>query len=170
MQKQDYKCLYCKKSFSAKDPANFEHLDNNPANNEDWNIALAHVTCNNQKKNNYDYQIIANEQIKKNQEELLSVRKIEEIDGLELRSTELEISKQTFRITEQWITERVQIDGHVLLSDAINCAGYRCRKLTGEGAEITIRRHINQLTCAEGPFMIIRNDSGKRTIVKRTEN
>lgn len=36
-----------------------DHLDNNPENNNDWNLALVHQKCNIDKIENYDYQFIA---------------------------------------------------------------------------------------------------------------
>src|SRR3990167_2247709 len=68
---KDGKCLFCKDPFVST-PANnsmhttYEHLDGNTFNNDPTNLALAHKHCNNEKKHNSDYQIIARQQLQEN--------------------------------------------------------------------------------------------------------
>ena len=51
---------------SASKKAVLEHLDNNHDNNNYWNVTLVHRDCNQRKRTNGDYQIIAREKIVEN--------------------------------------------------------------------------------------------------------
>ncbi len=64
-------CCYCEQRFinnTSKWKKTWEHLDNDETNEELWNLMWAHWYCNQKKKYFIDYQIMAQDLIKKNQE------------------------------------------------------------------------------------------------------
>ena len=82
-------------------------------------------------------------------------------------SNEIEINKQNFEITQQYLTEVIETDDSIEYKDAVNSVAMLCKKKTGHGSTQSVREYLNMLTSREGPFVIVKNDEKKRIIVKR---
>ncbi|MGI0027133.1 MAG: HNH endonuclease, partial [Nitrosopumilaceae archaeon] len=98
--KQRGKCLYCKEPFEDFRDAIFDHLNNNRQDNRLENLCLAHQRCNVKKATYLDYQIIANECLKKNEDQVLSERKKLEDGNSSDASTEIGINEINYPIVE----------------------------------------------------------------------
>ena len=169
-------CCYCEQRFinnTSKWKKTWEHLDNDDTNEELWNLMWAHLYCNQIKKTFTDYQIMARELIKKNQEwqnvfdieEFLRERKIKQPTQ---EHTEIDLNVRHWQITEQFLAEKLPDDqSKYLLTDAINCITLRCKKDTGHGSPQAVRNYLNTLACSEGPYKIEKID-GKNYIFRRT--
>jgi len=159
-------CFYCKKNL-VNLVWIYEHLNNNPQHNKIENIVLACQSCNLKKKNDFDMQIKAMEKLKQNQEANLSCeRECVEQEAPTL-SIEIDVNQQNFEIVHQYLAEIIKTDGSIEVKDVIDSASMLCKKKTGHGGQVSVRRYIDMLTSREGPFMIVKNDEGKRIIVKR---
>lgn len=169
--KQKGRCLYCKQPFeSIIVGIIFEHLNNNRQDNRLENLALAHQACNIKKLTYLDYQIIANEQLRQNQDQVLSERKylLEDNSSLDV-SSEIAINQMNYPIVEQFITEIINTEGFILYSDALNACAFKCISRTGHGSLQSVRGYIAILTSILGPFMVTKDDkTKKKLIVKRT--
>jgi len=169
IERDGFVCYQCEKPLGKNDYV-YEHLDDNRHHNNFENIALAHQSCNIKKIKDFDMQLKAQEKLKQNEEMCLSERKLEDKSGHEQYSSEISINTKNYSFTEQYISEHIQTDGSMLYSDALNSITYLCKKRTGHGSDQAVRRYLNQLTCAESLYMIVKNDKGKRVIIKRLEN
>ena len=83
---------------------------------------------------------------------------------------EIKININSSEILEQYISEKIALDGKINKDDAIYSSAYRCKKLTGHGSIQCIINYLRILTCAEGPFMEARDANKKKIIVKRVGN
>jgi len=166
IQRDDLNCLYCPDEI---DPNNcdIDHLDNNPYNNENWNLVLCHHKCNCAKRTNTDFAIIAQDKIKLNKSQIF-VPKLEDNSPQEA-STEIQININSSLIAERYITEQVNANDSTEEIDTMNCITFLCKKNTGHGSNQSSRNYIKNLTCSIAPFMITKNDEGKRIIVRRTD-
>ena len=167
-KKQRGKCLYCKEPFEQLEDAIFEHLNNQRSDNRLENLALTHQSCNIKKATFLDYAIIANEQLRKNEDQVLSERKNTEDRTPSDASTEIQINQSNYPIVEQFLSERIHPDGRIEYSDALYAAVFKCKSLTGYGSPQSVRGYIATLTSIIGPFMITRDENKKKIIVKRT--
>jgi len=166
-QRDGLNCLYCKSQIDPND-CDIDHLDNNPRNNENWNLVLSHHKCNCEKRNNTDFDLIAQEKIKLNQSQIF-IPQLEDNSPLEA-STEIQININSRKIAERFITEQIQIKSSLLYQDVLNSITFLCNEKTGHGSQQSTRNYIDSLTCSVAPFMISKNDEGKKIIKRRTEN
>ena len=174
----EYTCCFCEQRFlnnTVKWKKTWEHLDNDETNEELWNLMWAHWDCNQKKKTCIDYQIMASNFIKKNQEwqnnfdfeRFLRERKIKQPKE---EHTEIELNTAHFQKTVEFLAEKItDEESKQLLNDTIYCIAARCRKETGHGSPQAVRNYLNELCCSEGLYKIEKN-SGKNYIMKRTEN
>jgi len=160
-----FKCFYCSKNL-LNGYWVYEHLDDNPTHSYIENIVLACPSCNVKKKDNFDMHFLALEKKKRNEESNSTCeRESEETIPF---SNEIEINKQNFEITQQYLTELIETDGSIEYKDAINSVAMLCKKKTGHGSTQSVREYLNMLVSREGPFDIVKDDKKKRIIVKRT--
>ena len=171
---EEYSCCFCEQRFLNDTPKwkkTWEHLDNDETNEELWNLMWAHWYCNEKKKTFIDYQIMAIDFIKKNQEwqntfnteEFLRERKIKQPRE---EHTEIELNTAHFQKTVEFLAEKITDDEpRHLLKDAIYCITARCRKDTGHGSPQAVRNYINELCCSEGSYKIEKK-SGKNYIMR----
>jgi len=171
VERDGYRCLYCPEPFTPNHPAEREHLDNNPDNNQIWNKTFAHHECNNRKKFNTDMQIIAREQIASNKRYVYEGERTLADTGTteELTSCQA-ISKINFKIAEQYLTEHTLLDDELLLKDTVRDIVAICKKNNGTGSQQAVYRYIEILTSSVYPFTICLNAKGQDFIRRRTEN
>lgn len=167
--RQGGKCLYCQERFDDFKDAVFDHLNNDRGDNRLENLCLVHQRCNIKKATNIDYQIIANEQLKKNEDAVLSERKkIEDATGLDA-GTEININVNNYNIAEQFLRERIQADGSIEFSEALDSIVYLCKNRTGHGSHQAARNYLKTLVSPLAPFMISKDEkTRKKMIVRRS--
>ena len=167
LQEFGYKCYLCGESLDGKNWV-YDHCDDNRKHNEYTNIGPAHQSCNIKKINDYDMKINAIE-LKKQREEA-SIKYVETPDAIEETSSERDVNKMLFPLTEQIISERVNADGYYPLKDALAEIPYIAQKRYGCGAEPTIRRYLKQLTSKLAPFEIVTDEKEIKLICRRMNN
>ena len=160
-------CIFCNLE-TTDDDRELEHLDNHDDNNEPENHAVTHKKCNLEKRYNSDYQIMAKERLSLNQTRNMTSA-IE--DKTEYgNSPEIEHNVIVGQFIKRSLTEIIKIDNEFLFSDALNGFTYLTAEKFGHCSQVTVRRHLDALCSYSGPFMKIKNDSGKFVIVKRNGN
>ena len=177
LRKQNNKCLFCFDPLTPT-PANndmattYEHLDNNVFHNDLENLALAHKRCNNDKKHNSDYQIIARDQMKSNS---LAVDSLSVSDQArhEPKHTPkvVDINVAMYNITKEYLHERLVVQGKPALdfNDAAYSIFYIMKEATGHGSSETSKRHILGLCSTAAPYDKQEDQNGRWIIIKRTK-
>lgn len=153
-------CFYCLKPFDDSIKIfrrTFDHLDNNAHNNEKQNLVLAHFKCNQDKKWNIDYQLMAQEKIKQNSVSFDSMR-ARGITTHEPKQTskEIDINVAFYKITKDYISDRLINQGlpAILYKDTAYSVCYIMKEQTGHGSSTTAERYINALCSSAGPFFL----------------
>jgi len=101
------------------------------------------------------------------------VSKIERIvkeDRKEHVSTEVDINVTNRQLTKQKLLEWTINGQKIEKSEAMNSITYLCTELTGHGSQKCIRDYISALCSSVGPFMIVKDENGKKMIQRRTGN
>jgi len=148
----------------------FEHLDDDDTDNRLENLVLSCQSCNVTKKFNPELKTIAVEKLQENlSKTIVQGNKLLEDVTFHQPSTEIDINQSNFAITEQYLTERIAIDGSIPYVKVINSCAYVCKEKTGYGSQQCVRNYIDMLTSDEGPFMVTKDDNKKKIIVKRRD-
>jgi len=159
-------CVYCEKELDL-DTCVIAHLNNNPKNNADWNHALAHQECNIDAIDNIDYHFQAQERIRLNHSKIYAPR-------IEIKnenvSTEVDINVTNRQLTKQKLFEWTINEQKIEHSEAMNSVTYLCIELTGHGSQKCVRDYIAALCSPVAPFMITKDENGKKMIERRTGN
>ena len=161
-----FTCFYCKEHLGANDYI-YEHLDGDRQHNDIGNIRLAHQRCNIKKIHSPEYQVIARDELERESEKCLRERKNEDSEHY---TTEIEISIQCRNYTKKFLDEHITTDGSILYSDALWSIVNDLNEKYNHGSEQAVRRYLNALCSMTGKYMIIKNDDGKREIVRRNQN
>lgn len=148
----------------------FDHLDNNRTHNNIENIVICHQSCNIKKITNTDYQLMAQDKLKLNEEEFSVRVKKAHKDTHHDYTSEIGINIGTYDLVESYLKDETQIDGHVSFNDALYSIVYLCKQKIGHGSEPAVRRHLNTLTSSVAPYEITRNNSNEKIIVRRSKN
>jgi len=167
LDRDGVKCLYCVLKLDPNDCV-IDHLNNNEYDNDDENLVLCHEKCNLDKRNNPEYQIIAQEKLESNQKRVF--KSYMEDKSQYGNSPEIEHNVNVKQFVKQFLTEKIQTDGEIEYSDALNGLTYLCSEKFDHCSQVTIRRHLDALCSPYSPFMKIKNNSGKFVIVKRIGN
>lgn len=164
-----YKCYQCGASFENSNHI-YDHLNDDRSDNRFENTAFCCQSCNNKKPYNLDMRIKAREKLRQNEEGNF-VREKKNIgnDSKEV-SAEIEINTSNYEIAQQHITEKIEVDGFINYSDALNSIVFLCKTRTGHGSHQSVRNYILSLTSVVGPFEIVRNQDKKKIIIKRSGN
>ena len=157
-----FTCFYCHKELSLENHV-MEHLNGNDTDNRIENLVISCQSCNIKKPFDNELREVALNKFREN----LSQSQTLEANLTCAVSTEVTINQTNYEITKKLITERVVIDQFLEFSEALNSCTFICKEKTGHGSQQSIRNYIAALTCAEGPFMITKNENGKNIIVKR---
>ena len=159
-------CFYCKKELSLESYV-LDHLNCNPNDNRIENQVITCQSCNIKKAFDSELRERAIQKLRENESRTQQNNRIEDQTSAE-HDTEISINEKNFPIVEKYISETITADGFIEYSKALNSCAYVCRKKTSHGAQQTIRNYIDMLTSDEGPFMVIRNENGKKIIVRRS--
>jgi len=166
ISKDGFRCVYCRVDLT-KIPWVFDHLDNNLSNNGFENIALCCQSCSDKKQDNYDMKLNALEKKRENEKMFVCERENASAQAPS-QSQEIESNQQNCEIAEQFLSEKIQIDGSVEYKDALDSITMLCIRKTKHGSQVSVRRYMDALTSSVGPFMFTKNNDGKRIIVNRT--
>lgn len=171
-------CFYCVMPFIPEVPKwdrVFDHLNCDPTDNRVENLVLAHEECNQNKKFNLDWQILAERKLEKNvNSAYLGARGGEKKEIIQIDTNmEIDTNIEFSRITKEYLNERLLPNGgrppaEICLDykESLNTITHRCHKLTGHASQNTIRRIIDMFCCIEGKFEKIKTD-GKVVIRRR---
>ncbi len=177
------KCFYCKEPFNHKTHKHnglrnphfmvFDHLNNKEYDNRIENIVLCHNLCNQRKKNNADWQIIAKDQLKENESgvfvrEREKQTKNEKPDYGEIadhQNIEIESNARFFYITRDYLNEELKNKDKIALSETLDSIAMMCMTELGHGSQTTIRKHVGMLTSKKGSFELV-TIAGTKWIVK----
>ena len=167
-----YVCLYCKGEFTEIRPPEWEHLNNNPNDSRPENLIFAHKECNNRKKFNPEYQVIAHEKLIQNERTVLSrERTLADTGTTKDVSSQQEINKTNMRITEQFLLEHTVNGEELILRDVVNAIVDICQKNNHTGSQSAVYRYIDSLTNPyTGRYTLSANEKGQTIIRRRTEN
>lgn len=158
-----FNCLYCKEPLTGDYV--YDHLNNQRQDNRVENVCTAHQKCNIEKSNNIEYQLIAAEKLKQNEE--MGIRYLEDHGAYDNNSSEININQTMRPFVKRWITERIAADGKVELRETINCLVYLCQENYSHGAEPTIRRYVKEMTCSVAEWQVVKDDKNIKWICKR---
>lgn len=165
-----FRCFYCKKPLQLNNFV-YEHLNNDRSDNRLENIVLACVSCNNKKPYGMEMEILAKEKLEENMISNFMREKIFKNEDLATeKPTEVEINETNYEITREFLSLRIEVDDYILFSDTLDAIVYICKEKTGHRSQQSARNYIKALTSIVGPFKIIRDENGKKIIVKRYEN
>ena len=159
-------CVYCEKELDL-DTCVIAHLDDNPKHNNDWNHALAHQQCNIDAIENIDYHLKAQERIRLNHSKIYAPR-IE--DKNENVSTEVDINVTNRGLSKQKLYEWTVDGQQIEHNESMNSITYLCTELTSHGSQKCVREYIAALCSSAGPFMIVKDENGKKMIQRRVGN
>ena len=160
-----FNCFYCKEALTPEYV--YEHLVKR-SDPQMINIVLSCQPCNIKKINNIDYQLMAQEKFKQNEE--AGLKYLEDTESHKQYSSEIEINKILYSFHKQYISERIASDGQYLFDDAIAELPYLCQERFDHGSEITTRKYIKQLTSKVTKWQVVKDDKGKKIICKRVLN
>ncbi len=170
VERDGNKCLYCKKAFKSTREPIIEHLDDDRKNNNWDNLALAHQACNIEKANQVtaEYIDIALEKLDENQKHIFVGESFFEKETSESDlSTEIQISNKCYDIVEDYLTTEIQKNGCISYKETISNLVYLCRQKIKHGSNQSIRSHIQTLTSQLAPFVIDKDEKGKKIIKKK---
>ncbi len=167
IERDGYRCLYCKKDFERYYPPEFDHLNNDSSDNRPENLVLVHHSCNNRKKMNAEWQILANQKLEENERSTFACERKNEHETL----TEHVISQTNRDLTKIFLLEHTINGQTILLNDAANAITNLCNDNNNTGSQAAIRRYIDVLTNpVNGNFVIEKNPDGKRMIGRKLKN
>ena len=158
-----FKCFYCDTILNYSSFI-YDHLNNDRSDNRFENIVLACQSCNNKKPSDKIMQDRAIQKLKQNEESNFMREKI--CENLSETSAEIEINIKNFDIVEEYITHEIDLRGTFDYSTALNSCVYICRQKTGHGSQQSVRNYISTLTSKEAPFVVVRDENGKKIIVR----
>ncbi len=165
-------CFYCECTFSAINPAEYEHLNNNPSDNRPENIVYACHSCNNKKKFNFDLQIMAQEKLESNEKAVLMRERRQADSGTKIDlSSQQEINKTNTQITDQFLLEHTLHGESFVLKDGVDAIVNICQENNGTGSQSAVYRYLDyKCNPINGKYTIFLNSEGKNAVRRRTEN
>ncbi len=168
-------CFYCKGKF-GKNGYVFDHLNDNPHDNRFDNIVLAHQGCNVKKGSYPEYQVIAQDKLRKNESENFFGEWERENKQRTHKETsdEADLNKTIIKFSEQYLCQELLPQmGHesrrdeIPMKEATECVSYLVLKETGRGSHTAVQRHLETLTCAISKEFDIKEVNGKKYIIRR---
>lgn len=168
-----YVCFYCMGIFVPEYlplSEEWDHLNDKEWDNRIENLVFAHRECNNKKKDNSDWQILAKEQLKQNEKSGVLARECER-EKINHRPTtlypeEIYSNAEFIKIAQEYLAENLSVDDRIPYKSTLDAIAMKCFKAVGHGTPKTLRDIIDMLASTEGNYEIMR-DGGKRWIQKR---
>lgn len=168
-------CFYCKGKF-GKNGYVFDHLNDNPHDNRFDNIVLAHQSCNVKKGSYPEYQVIAQDKLRKNESENFIVEWERENKHRTHKETsdEADLNKTIIKFSKQYLYQELlpQMDheprrDEIPMKEAIECVCYLVQDETGRGSHTAVQRHLETLSCVISKEFERKEVNGKKFIIRR---
>jgi hypothetical protein len=180
-EEQTPHCFFCKKEFIDHDQdyqKEWEHLNNNDADNRPENLVWAHAKCNELKKKNTEWQVLASDKLRKNvkwNSEYVGEGRRNNTAHTQIQPNEqIDANADACNEAEKYLAERLlpqmgkpAIDDKIDFNKAADVISYRCYKKQGHGSQNTMTRILKMLTCDDSLFDRVKLD-GRTWIVRRT--
>jgi len=152
-----FNCLFCKEPLTGDYV--YDHLNSKRLENGMENLALACQSCNIKKIDSAEYQLIAAEKLKQNEE--AGLKYLEDDEAHNNNSSEIEINKALYSFTEQYLSERIAAEVNISFDETLTELTYLAQKRFGHGSEATFRKYLKSLTCKVSQLQV------KKIICKR---
>ena len=158
-------CFHCKRDDI---PLEYGHLNGKQDDSRPENLAKMCHPCNCKMIDDCDMQILALEQLEKNENAVLACERMNASVGTTEDLTSCQtISDINFRIAEQYVTEHTVVDGDLGVKETVNNIVGICRKNNGTGSQSAVYRYLNTLCSCAYPFEFARNE--REDIIRRAE-
>lgn len=162
-------CCYCREAFKPGGQGGakmvIDHLDNNPKNNQYYNLALAHQKCNQKKRTYGDYQLMALEVMRRNAAYVPEV-----LEGVadDRENENVRASDAISKFVRDYLEINCPAGVVLELNETARSISYLCRQRFSMGAPDTILRHIGVYTSGPAPWALT-DVNGQRVISRRIE-
>jgi len=159
-------CFYCEQRFIGTDHKwrkTFDHLDNDTTNNIPENLVFAHWDCNQKKKSNPEWQVIASDKLKENL--LLALESLGEggennnADKNTQPNEQIDANKEESKLAEEYLNERLlarygkePAETELDYNDTRDSLTYLNYKKFDHGSQNTFDRILKMLTSPAAPF------------------
>ena len=172
VERDGFKCIYCKKDFKSVREPIIEHLNDDETDGREDNLALSHQSCNIRKaKGDKEYLNIAELKMIENEKHLFVGESfLEKKSPKSEASNEITISNKCYAITVDFLTNNILSNGWILYNEALHSIVYLCREKVGHGSVQQIRSHIYTLTSKVAPFEITKHPQTKKKIIKKKDS
>ena len=163
--------FYCSENFdhsSHELKLTFDHLDDNPFNNERENLVLAHWKCNQLKKSYPEYQLMAKNKLHENQVSFDSIGE-SETTSPKPASKEIDLNVAIKKLTWEYLQDRLVRQNVPALNynDTAHSISFIFWERSGHGSSETVKRHLNDFCSTAAPFKAV-EENGETVIVKKT--
>jgi len=139
-------CFFCKRSDI---PLEYAHLNRKKNDSRPENTAKMCHPCNCKMEDDFDMQILAQEQLEKNENVKLACAGMKASVGTTEGLTSCSaISANNFTIAEQFVMQHTIVDGCLVVKDAVNDIVGICRKNDNTGSESAVYRYLHTLCSA----------------------
>lgn len=141
-------CFYCKGRFHMwikKYKREFDHLDNNESHNDISNIVICHAKCNDEKRTNGDYQIMASEKLSKNIKSGDILIK-SHADTDKETGTEVDSNAIFYDVMKEVLKEKISKSSIYSVKDIVNLATAKGYIEVGHCSQTTMYRVLDVLT------------------------
>ena len=166
-------CKYCKEPLNLKKGKKhrhegkkvvLDHLDNNSKNDNYWNLALVHQGCNQAKRTNTDYQIIAHDAIAENKEYV----PLPSEDGTHHHeNTNIRTGNKLYTHAKEYLERELpdETSPPMLVDDMCDDMAYLAQEKFHCGSQSSMKRHLFSLCSDSAPWQI--TSPNGRPIVSR---
>jgi len=137
-------CFYCYKPFTELDPAEIDHLNDNPSDNRPENWVRCHRHCNMEKKWNLDYKIRAADKLEENERSLSVCEKVSEITNNELTSSQAR-SDANKELGINYLRTHVVDEGQATLNEIVPAMVNYCNSVNGTGSQSAMYRYVTDV-------------------------
>lgn len=174
-------CFYCANPIREDIKGmgrEFDHLNNKEYDNRVENVVPCHAMCNDRKKWDMDYIMIAKEQLKLNEKNgvikqmgereknTTTHNQEQEEKNTRKENEEIYSNSEFTKITTEYLAENLSIVDRIPYKSSIDSITLKCFNEVGHGSQNTIRRVVDMLASTPGKYEVVR-DGGKRWIQKR---
>ena len=168
ISRDGFKCYLCELEFTSIREPIIEHINSTNSDNREDNLALAHQSCNIRKIKDKEYWNKAEYKLEYNENHMYVGESFLKKDSDDKEpSREIEISNKCYQITEEYLTDEILSKCWIDYKETLHSIVYLCRKKVGHGSQQQIRSHIQTLTSNVAPFMIEKDPSTKKKIIRK---
>lgn len=173
-------CFFCEQRFIESNPKwkrTFDHLDNNTTHNFPENLVFAHWHCNQKKKFNPEWQVLANDKLQENlllaSESLGEGRNNDNADKNTQPNEQIDANKEACKLVEEYLIERLlshngkdPVEKELDFHETSESLSYIYYKKYTHGSQNTFDRILKMFTSKAAPFDRDKRD-GRMKIFRR---